>query len=367
MENMARMSSSLAQFYAGKRVFLTGHTGFKGAWFLKMLTMLGATVKGYALAPDQPETIYQAIQGDTLCESVIADIRDAERLKTEILSFEPDLIFHLAAQPLVRLSYDFPIDTFVVNAMGTAHVMESVRSLDKPCSVVLITTDKVYYNNEWIYPYRENDRLGGYDPYSASKACAELIIDSYRNSFFNKNALPQHQKGIAVARAGNVIGGGDWARDRIVPDVVRALSQQHTIVVRNPNAVRPWQHVLEPICGYLTLGMKLASDPVTFSSAYNFGPYIADTLTVQELVQVAVDIWGSGEYDCPTQEHAPHEAGLLRLDITKAREELNWLPRWNSNQALTQTLNWYKVQLQMGSITEFTEQQIHHFLANETQ
>ncbi len=365
MENMAGINSALADFYAGKRVFLTGHTGFKGTWLLKTLTMLGATVKGYALAPDQPTTIYQAIQGDNLCESVVADIRDAERLRAEIAKFQPDLIFHLAAQPLVRPSYDFPIETFAANVMGTAHLLESVRSIEKSCSVIIITTDKVYHNNEWIYPYRENDRLGGYDPYSASKACAELIVDSYRNSFFNTSTLSHHQKGIAVARAGNVIGGGDWAKDRIVPDIVRSLSHKQTILVRNPNAVRPWQHVLEPISGYLVLGMKLAGKPATFSSAYNFGPFMADTLTVEELVEQAIAIWGSGEYTYTTQRDAPHEAGLLRLDITKACEELSWLPRWNSQQALTETLNWYKIQLEAGPTVAFTEQQIHKFLSHE--
>ncbi len=354
------MHAPLKSFYTGKKVFLTGHTGFKGAWLLKILSIFGANIKGYSLAPDNENSLYTTVNGDDLCESVIADIRDAARLNEEIVAFQPDIIFHLAAQPLVRLSYTLPLDTFSTNAIGTANVLESVRSLDKPCSVVTITTDKVYHNNEWLYPYRENDRLGGYDPYSASKACAELIIDSYRNSFFNVNHFDTHQKGIAVARAGNVIGGGDWAQDRIIPDIVRALSQNQPVVVRNPKAVRPWQHVLEPLNGYLMLGAKLAEEPAKFSQAYNFGPYIGDTSTVEELVKQATTIWGGGQYSCDAPESVLHEAGLLRLDITKAIEELGWKPRWNSIEALTHTLTWYQAYLTADSVNQ-TEKQIAQF------
>ena len=365
MENLVKMHTPLKSFYNSKKVFLTGHTGFKGAWLLKTLSVLGASVKGYSLAPDSQPNLFTILNGDELCESVIADIRDSERLNKEIVAFQPDIIFHLAAQPLVRLSYALPLDTFSINALGTANLLESVRALDKPCSVVIITTDKVYHNNEWLYPYRENDRLGGYDPYSASKACAELIIDSYRNSFFNVNHLDTHQKGIAVARAGNVIGGGDWAQDRIIPDIVRALSRNEAVVVRNPKAVRPWQHVLEPLNGYLMLSVKLAEEPATFSQAYNFGPYIGDTSTVEELVKQATTIWGGGQYSCNAPESVLHEAGLLRLDITKAIEELGWKPRWNSQKALTYTLNWYKTQAMAGSLVDQTEQQIRQFFGNE--
>ena len=227
MEDMVNFRQ-LQRTYLGKKVFLTGHTGFKGAWLLKTLSLLGATVKGYALAPQTENDLYHLIDGDKLCESIIADVRDKQRLAQELISFEPDFVFHLAAQPLVRLSYQIPVETFEVNAIGTANLLDAVKSISKKCSAVLITTDKVYHNNEWEYPYRENDRLGGYDPYSASKACAELLIDSYRNSFFNTNDYNKHLKGIAVARAGNVIGGGDWSKDRLVPDIVRSLIKNET-------------------------------------------------------------------------------------------------------------------------------------------
>lgn len=332
----------LKDIYHGKKVFITGHTGFKGAWLLQWLHLLGAQVKGYALAPENDEDLYNLIEGHTLCNSTIADIQDSTKLEDAILSFQPDFVFHLAAQPLVRLSYEIPAATFAVNAIGTAYVLDAVRKLQKPCSVVLITTDKVYENKEWVYPYRETDRLGGYDPYSASKACAEIVIHSYTQSFFNPSNFEQHQKGIASARAGNVIGGGDWAKDRIIPDIVRALRLENPITVRNPQAVRPWQHVLEPLGGYLLLGAKLAAEPQRYSGAWNFGPYAEDNKTVGDLVKIAVSIWGSGSYDYPKLLNQPHEAGLLKLDINKATNELQWYPKYNAHQAIGKTLNWYK-------------------------
>lgn len=347
----------LKDTYQNKKVFLTGHTGFKGSWMLAWLHLLNCEVKGYALAPEHPEDLYHVIKGDTLCESIIADIRQKERLEHEILNFQPDFIFHFAAQPLVRRSYQNPLETYETNVMGTAYVLEAVKKLDKPCSVVLITTDKVYENKEWIYPYRENDALGGYDPYSASKAAAEIVIASYRNSFFNANDYIIHKKGIAVGRAGNVIGGGDWSEDRLVPDIVKSLKEKKKIIVRNPNAVRPWQHVLEPIRGYLILGAKLAVDPIKFSQAYNFGPYLQDTLTVGEVVEKAIKIWGEGELELSQNINAPHEAGLLKLDINKAINELNWLPKLNAEQAIANTIDWYK-----GYSLEFTMCQIKEYL-----
>ncbi|MVM38067.1 CDP-glucose 4,6-dehydratase [Spirosoma sp. HMF3257] len=331
----------LPDYYKGKRVFLTGHTGFKGSWLLSWLHMLGAEVKGYALAPQTELDLYQTIQGDTLCDSVIADIQDKSRLERELLSFEPDFIFHLAAQPLVRLSYEIPSETFAVNAIGTAYLLDAIRILKKPCTVVLITTDKVYENKEWHYPYRETDRLGGYDPYSASKACAELIISSYRNSFFNLSQHNHHQKAIASARAGNVIGGGDWAKDRIIPDIVRALQKGDPINVRNPAAVRPWQHVLEPIGGYLHLGTKLVDNPIQYAESWNFGPLQEDNLAVEDLVKIAIECWGVGDYKKPNQTGEPHEAGLLKLDINKTINELNWQPRNNAKLAIKKTIKWY--------------------------
>ena len=357
------MFKKLQQTYQGKKVFLTGHTGFKGAWMLKTLSLLGAEVKGFALAPQTPNDLYHLIDGDAICESVIADLRDKKRLEEEIHSFQPDFVFHLAAQPLVRLSYEIPSETFMVNAIGTAHVLDAVRLLDKKCDLVLITTDKVYHNNEWLYPYRENDRLGGYDPYSASKACTELVIDSYRSSFFNTKSYPTHKKAIAVARAGNVIGGGDWSQDRLIPDIAKAFAVEKPVVIRNPYSVRPWQHVLEPVIGYLLLGAHLAVNPLQFSQAYNFGPHLSDALPVEEMLKLAIESWGKGEYVVEQVAGQPHEAGLLKLDISKAINELNWHPKMNAQQAVSMTMDWYsEFAKNKENISDFTELQINNFM-----
>jgi CDP-glucose 4,6-dehydratase len=328
--------------YKNKRVFLTGHTGFKGSWLLMLLHRLGAEVEGYALDPNTKPDLFSVINGEKLCKSTIGDIRDAKKLHAAMTAFQPDFVFHLAAQPIVRTSYQIPAETFEVNAIGTANVLDGIRHLAKPCIGVMITTDKVYQNNETGQAYKEDDRLGGYDPYSASKACAELIIDSYRKSFFNPELYAKHQKTIASARAGNVIGGGDWAADRLVPDIVRSLSENKTITIRNPKAVRPWQHVLEPLNGYLTLGACMAQDTVQFSDSYNFGPYPQDELTVKEMAEMALKIWESGNIEFPVLNGQPHEAGLLSLDISKAEKKLQWQPKWNAKQALEKTLKWYK-------------------------
>jgi CDP-glucose 4,6-dehydratase len=341
MENLGLMEY-LKNHYQGKKVFVTGHTGFKGSWLVQILSILGASIKGYALAPDQKINLFDEMSGADLCESVIHDIRDKEALKKAILDFQPDYVFHLAAQPLVRLSYEIPVDTFEVNVIGTANVLDSLRFLEKKCSVVLITTDKVYHNQETEYAYKENDRLGGYDPYSSSKACCELVIDSYRNSFFNTHNLSEHGKSVAVARAGNVIGGGDWSLDRLIPDIAKALYHDQEIIIRNPQAVRPWQHVIEPLFGYLELGAKLREKPAAYSQAYNFGPHEADALTVEEMVQKSLEIWGKGQYKSVIHSMNPHEAGLLKLDIQKALKELAWKPAFNAEMAIQRTIDWYK-------------------------
>ena len=357
------MYQELKKSYQGKKVFITGHTGFKGAWLLKTLHLLGAEIKGYALNPQSKDDLYNLIEGDKICDSVIADLRDKEILIKAVLDFQPDFIFHLAAQPLVRLSYEIPSETFEVNAIGTANLLDSVRLLKKKCSVVLITTDKVYHNNEWEYPYRENDRLGGYDPYSASKACAELVIDSYRKSFFHFSTYDNHQKGIAVARAGNVIGGGDWSKDRLIPDIARALSLNNEIVIRNPKSIRPWQHVLEPIIGYLLLANNLDLNVVKFGQAFNFGPYATDALPVIDMVNLSVACWGSGKFRLENLDNQPHEAGLLKLDISKVNDALNWYPKLNASEAVNFTIDWYKhYSIQKESINEFTLSQINSFL-----
>ena len=349
----------LPSAYRGKKVFLTGHTGFKGAWMLAILRHLGAEVMGYALEPENDNDLYNLIDGGSLCQSVIADIRDKEKLAAEINSFQPDFVFHLAAQSLVRRSFEMPAETYQTNVLGTAYVLDALRQLEKTCVSVLITTDKVYENLESLRPYKETDPLGGFDPYSSSKAAAEIAIASYRRSFFHPDKYASHKQSVASARAGNVIGGGDRAVDRIIPDFVRALENSEPLILRNPHSIRPWQHVLEPVGGYLYLGAKMLENPAKFVTAYNFGPQAEDQLSVEELVKKALEIWGSGTYKTAIDPNAPHEAKLLKLDISKAETELGWAPKWNSAKALQMTLDWYKnykegaMELTMGQIEEY--------------
>lgn len=360
---MEKMEIELMALFKNKKVFITGHTGFKGSWLLGLLHHLGADVKGYALKPENLNDLYNLIDGDNLCESVIADIRDLPKLTEEIITYQPDFIFHLAAQPLVRLSYDIPLDTLSVNIMGTANVLEALKQLQKKCVVVMITTDKVYKNIENNHYYVETDNLGGYDPYSSSKACAELVIDSYINSFFHIRNFEKHQKSISVGRAGNVIGGGYWAKDRIIPDIIRALISEKKVIVRNPNSIRPWQHVLEPLLGYLTLAKNQFLNPKKFGRPYNFGPLKQDLLTVKDLVNISIENWGKGEYIEHYLENAPHEANLLQLDITKAMSELKWFPKLNSAAAIKWTIEWYsQFQTNPQIIKEYTISQIIKYL-----
>ncbi len=332
----------LRKVFNGKRVFLTGHTGFKGAWMLQILQWLGANVKGYSLAPEKASDLYNQVNGDKLCySSEIADICDKQKLQTEMGRFQPDFVFHLAAQALVRRGYDMPSYTFLVNAQGTAHVLDAMRVLDQPAVGVMITTDKVYDNPERGEAFKEDDKLGGYDPYSASKAAAEIVIDSYRRSFFNPKDHSKHKKAIAAARAGNVIGGGDFSDDRIIPDIVRAINFGETVGLRNPNSVRPWQHVLEPVGAYLLLAAKMTEDPVKYSTAYNFGPNPEDMLTVEDLTKVFIQHYGAGSHQTIPQENAPHEARLLLLDSTKAHEHMGWKSHMDAHTAIQWTAEWY--------------------------
>jgi CDP-glucose 4,6-dehydratase len=361
MENLV-MQKQLSSYYSGKKVFVTGHTGFKGSWLLACLHHLGAKVKGYALAPDYENGLFEILQPLQLCESIIADIRNREVLLKEINSFQPDYIFHLAAQPLVRRSYEIPAETFEINVAGTANLLEAVNSLPGKCTIAVITTDKVYQNKERDILYNEDDALGGYDPYSASKACAEFVVNSFRNSFFNPLAYEQHKKAIASVRAGNIIAGGDWSKDRIIPDTVLSLQRQQIIEVRNPNAVRPWQHVLEPISGYLLLAGLLNEKPLGYSKAYNFGPLPNDHLTVKQLVEAAIKCWGSGNWKDVSAAGQPHEAGLLKLDIGRAQKELGWQPILNSDNAVKWTIDWYK--RPRSQQADFTFQQIKEYFAS---
>lgn len=353
------VDTTLNTFYKNKKIFLTGHTGFKGSWMLAWLYSMDCVVKGYALSSENKYDLYNVINGNDICQSIIADIREKEKLKKELLEFQPDIIFHMAAQPLVRHSYEDPLETFEVNSMGTAYVLDAVRSLEKKCSVIVITTDKVYHNKESNYSYKETDPLGGYDPYSASKAAAEIITDSYRNSFFNIDKFSTHQKAIATSRAGNVIGGGDWNKDRIIPDIIKALQKNETINVRNPRSVRPWQHVLEPIAGYLTLAKHLYEDHLQFSGAWNFGPDQKDNLTVKEIVDYAIESWGKGKYEMPQGNDQLHEAGLLQLDNSKAIHKLNWKPKYKAKEAIENTILWYKQSA--SDQKEFTYKQLNDY------
>ncbi len=321
--------------YCGKRVLVTGHTGFKGSWLALWLKLMGADVMGYALDPvhERDNFVLCGLQDDMT--DLRGDIRDKAALQAAFARFEPHMVFHLAAQPIVRLSYAIPADTLETNIMGTVNVLENIRLCESVRSAVIVTSDKCYENKEQIWGYRERDAMGGFDPYSASKGCAELVAAAYTRSFFASG-----HKGVATARAGNVIGGGDWAEDRIVPDCMRALLYGRAIGVRNPGAVRPWQFVLEPLYGYLLLGVKLLNEPEKYSGAWNFGPDSA--APVGELVALLTDIWGGGVWEDISSRQAVHEAAQLNLDCTKAKTQLGWRPRLTLYQALSETAAWYK-------------------------
>jgi CDP-glucose 4,6-dehydratase len=349
LEDVVTNAPTLAELrraYAGKKVLLTGHTGFKGGWLALWLEDLGAEVTGYALEADPMPSLYRAADVGRACRSVIADVRDLARLRTVIDETRPDFVFHLAAQPLVRLSYELPVETIQTNVVGTAHVLDALRQLGRPCAVVVVTSDKCYENREWIYGYREDEPMGGHDVYSMSKGAAELVVASYRRSFFHPSRLASHGIAVASARAGNVVGGGDWAKDRIVPDAVNALAAGKAIPVRNPHGVRPWQHVLEPLGGYLLLGARLAGvgteHPERFCEAWNFGPRPEDARPVRDVVEALISAWGSGSWDDRHDPRAPHEAGLLRLSVEKAQARLGWTPRWRFEETFRRTVEWYR-------------------------
>jgi CDP-glucose 4,6-dehydratase len=329
-------------FWKSKRVFLTGHTGFKGSWLALWLQHLGAEVTGYALDPPTDPSLFVKADVGACMHSVIGDLRDPARLTAAMQDAEPEIVFHLAAQPLVRHSYIDPVGTYETNVLGTLHLLEAVRKTPTVRAIVVITTDKCYENKEWIWPYRETDPLGGYDPYSSSKACAEIVTSSWRDSFFNPSQYDQHGVAVASARAGNVIGGGDWASDRLIADIVRAFSHGKTLHVRNPSATRPWQHVLEPLRGYLILGERLYSEGIRYASAWNFGPQYTDARPVEWIVRYLSSRWGStAEWKLDIQAHV-HEAQMLKLDWSKAHAELGWQPALPLPEALDYTLDWYQ-------------------------
>jgi CDP-glucose 4,6-dehydratase len=321
-------------------VLITGHTGFKGGWLSLWLKGLEARVTGYSLEPPTKPSLFESIGLADKVTHVIGDIRDEHNLVSTFEKYKPEFVFHLAAQPLVRLSYREPKLTYETNIMGTVNVLEAVRKTSSVKVCIIITSDKCYENRESLHAYREIDALGGYDPYSSSKGCAELVINAYRRSFFNGHGKA-HGIALSSARAGNVIGGGDWGEDRIIPDSVRALSEGKAIAIRNPSAIRPWQYVLEPLFGYLLLGAKMAEDGIKYSGAWNFGPENDSLITVKDLVELVIKRWGSGTFTSDTSEH-PHEAQYLKLDISKARSLLGWKPLYDVNESIERTIGWYK-------------------------
>ena len=335
-------TSSHKNFWKGKSVLLTGHTGFKGSWLSLWLTRLGANVHGVSLEPQEENQLFNKLNlKQTLYSHQVADIRSFNLLSRIASEVNPDIVFHLAAQPLVRKSYQDPLETWGVNVQGSLNLLEALKPTKKKCAVVMITTDKVYANKEWEYGYRESDELGGHDPYSASKAAAEIAISSWRASFCGSSAHQTSYLQIATARAGNVIGGGDWAADRIVPDAIRALAKSKPISVRNPLATRPWQHVLEPLSGYMSLAESLMVSSSSMCEAFNFGPLLESNRTVQELIETMLRHW-PGKWINHSDPNAPHEAGLLHLQIDKSYSRLGWQPRWNYETTIEKTINWYR-------------------------
>jgi CDP-glucose 4,6-dehydratase len=366
------MRAPFPEFYRGKRLFVTGHTGFKGAWLCLWLSELGAKVHGYALEPPtKPSLFEEASVADRLASHYIGDVRDFNTLRRRLSSVQPEIVFHLAAQPLVRYSYKDPRGTYETNVMGTVNLLEAVRTTESVRVCQVITSDKCYENREWTYAYRENDSMGGHDPYSSSKGCAELVVGAYRNSFFSDGFAENSRLSLASVRAGNVIGGGDWAQDRLVPDCIRALSAGQPAVIRHPEAIRPWQHVLEPLGGYLWLGCRQWEDPTAFTGAWNFGPLGSGHIRVRKVVELILATWGEGEWTAQpslSQEDVT-EASLLKLDITKAQSLLGWSPLLTVEEAIQWTVGWYRQRHANPEtkLHDLTCQQIHRYMARGTE
>ncbi|HWO96613.1 MAG TPA: CDP-glucose 4,6-dehydratase [Bacillus sp. (in: firmicutes)] len=354
------------KFWQGKKVFLTGHTGFKGAWLSLWLTSMGAEVTGYALNPSTNPSLYHLCRLHEMVHSVIGDIRDQNKLNRTLITCKPDIVIHMAAQPLVRDSYLNPVQTYEVNVMGTVHLLEAVRQARQQGiniqAFINVTTDKCYENKEWCWGYRESDPLGGHDPYSSSKACSELVTAAYRSSYFMNHDDKQSVLGIATARAGNVIGGGDWSKDRLIPDCTKAILDGREMIIRNPSSIRPWQHVLEPLKGYLMLAEKLAENAAKYSGAWNFGPEAEDCKSVGWIVEQLCEKWG-GEisFKVMSDPLALHEANFLKLDNSKAKAELGWKPLWPLGQSLEQIVQWTKAYGQKEDMRVISLQQLHDY------
>lgn len=334
---MTKVASLDSGFWQSKRVLVTGHTGFKGGWLSLWLQSLGAELKGMALEPDAKPSFYEVSSVAEGMEHQVMDVRNFEDVRTLMSDFRPEIIFHLAAQPLVRQSYKSPVETYETNIMGSLHVLEAARQVSSVRAIVNVTTDKCYENREWVWPYRESDPLGGNDPYSSSKACVELLSNSYRKSFLSDSSIA-----MATVRAGNVIGGGDWSVDRLIPDVLSSLQRRQTISIRNPKAIRPWQHVLEPLSGYIILAERLFAEGHKYAGSWNFGPSHDDVQNVESIVEKLCHRWGEKpSWSWQSGQHA-QEAGILKLDISKAREELGWVPLWGLDLSLSMVVEWHK-------------------------
>lgn len=345
-------------FWSGKKVFVTGHTGFKGGWLCLWLQRLGAEVTGYALSPPSNPSLFEVAGVAQGMKSVIGDIRDGITLSAAMREAAPDIVIHMAAQALVRRSYVDPVETYATNVMGTVHLLEAVRQTESVRALVNVTSDKCYENKELVWGYREEEPMGGYDPYSNSKGCAELVTASYRNSFFHPEKYAEHKLALASARAGNVIGGGDWAEDRLIPDILRAISAGCPVVIRNPHAIRPWQHVLEPLSGYLLLAQRLYEQGMGYAEGWNFGPRDDDAKPVQWIVEQVTQQWSEGaSWQLDAGDH-PHEANYLKLDCSKARMRLDWQPRWELAQTLERIVSWQRAYLKQQDMREFTIRQI---------
>ncbi len=350
-------------FWKGKKVFLTGHTGFKGGWLSLWLTSMGAKVTGYALGPNTTPNLFDALAIDSLIEkSHVADIRDLSSLQKAMSSANPDVVIHMAAQPLVRYSYANPVETYATNVMGTIHVLESARSINGLRVTLIITTDKCYENKEWVWGYRENEPMGGYDPYSNSKGCAELVTSAYRQSYFSS---PHSINKVASARAGNVIGGGDWSEDRLIPDAIKAFEANKPLMIRNPLATRPWQHVLEPLSGYLILAQALYDHGSAFASGWNFGPRDEDNCSVQKVVELLISSWGGFASWEKEGSEQPHEANLLKLDCSKAHAQLGWTPKWDLQKAMQKIVEWQKAFQAKENMQEVSLAQINQYMSNK--
>lgn len=350
-------------FWLGRKVFLTGHTGFKGSWLSLWLQKMGADLTGYALAPETEPSLFEVAQVEQGMQSLISDIRDLAALQAAFNTAQPEIVIHMAAQPLVRQSYIAPVETYATNVMGTVHVLECIRHCSSVKAVVCVTSDKCYENKEWVWGYRENEPMGGYDPYSNSKGCAELAVAAYRNSYFNAVDNRHRQVAVASARAGNVIGGGDWAQDRLIPDFLRAISAGERVRIRNPGAIRPWQHVLEPLNGYLILAERLFTDGLEFAEAWNFGPNDTDARNVEWIVRRLIEHWGDDTDWEKDNAPQPHEATHLKLDCSKARSRLGWQPHWNIENALELITDWHKAHTAGGDMRQACLAQIERYLA----